>query len=97
MSRTYRRKDVPDYVIIRDIDFSWKSSCKGYTDKQTVSKYHRCTRVGYGYSVPKAFCKILNRERRAKDKAETRRILIQGDYEKYQFNAWVKDAGWFCW
>jgi hypothetical protein len=69
-----------------------------YKDKEyTLSKYRRDTHVGYGYSVPKSICKTFNRERRAKDKAEVNRIWRQEDYEEYEFNPWLKDAGWHYW
>ena len=40
---------------------------------------------------------MIDRIRKAKDKAEVKRIMIQGDYEEYNFEPWVRDAGWSYW
>jgi len=110
MSKTVRRKHVSDQFIINEICYGWKNNCIGkviqctkdcpYKDnKKTISEYRRDTHVGYGLrgNAPKVWRKVVNREKRAKMKAETRRILIQGDYEEYTFDKWVHDAGWYYW
>ena len=64
--------------------------------RKHVADYHADKNSGY-HSVPKEYCKMIDRIRKAKDKAEVKRIMIQGDYEEYNFEPWVRDAGWSYW
>jgi len=108
MSKTVRRKKVADHTILRDFCMDFLDNdcislgipctldCPYRDKKRTISRYRRDTHVGYGLNAPKSSRKIVNREKRAKMKAEARRILIQGDYDEYSFDKWVHDAGWWC-
>jgi len=64
-----------------------------------TAMYHKDTRTNFGWNgnAPAGYRRSLNSVRRAKDKAETNRILRQGDYENYCFYPWYKDAGWYWW
>jgi hypothetical protein len=112
MSRTYRRKKVTNDQILetycyrieqcvndRCFGIHCSRNCSIRDDKYTVSKYHRETKSGYGWDghAPKSYTRMLNRERRAKDKVETSRVLRHMDYDGYSFDKWIKDAGWFYW
>lgn len=113
MSKTYRRKKVSDNAILRDICYAYRDieairncryndcsrNCPYRDDAATISRYHRDTRSGYGWNgnAPKSYRKMLNREKRAKAKAEVKRIINQGDYESYSFDKWCHDAGWYYW
>jgi len=71
-----------------------------YRDKtKTIRKFHKDTRSGYGWKghAPKSFNKEINRIKKAKMKAEVRRIMVQGDYDDYSFDPWKRDAGWIYW
>lgn len=74
-------------------------NCPARDDKYTVSKYRRDTRIGYGWrgNAPAGFRRCVERTKRAKYTAETRRILKQGDYENYSYAVDYKDAGWLYW
>lgn len=110
MSRTYRRKKVTEDQILESYCYQYKEcpleyirncsrNCSFRNDKYTVSKYHTDTRSGYGWNgnAPKRYTKALNRERRAKDRAEVSRIIRHMDYDGYSFDKWIKDAGYFYW
>ncbi len=110
MSKTVRRKKVNNHTILNEICMDWGNGCIGkviqcarncpYKDnKKTISRYRRDTHVGYGLMghAPKNINKMFNRSKRAKMKAEVKRIMVQGDYEEYTFNKWVRDAGWYYW
>jgi len=109
MSRSYKRKKVRNDHILEHYCYEYKLghrcpiysecsiNCSYRDDKATLRLYRKETHVGYGYSVPKAVCKTYNRERKAKDKAEVNRLWRQEDYEEYNFEPWVQDAGWRYW
>lgn len=73
--------------------------CPYRDDEYTISKFHRDTRPNYGWkgAAPKSFRKTVEREYRAKTKAEVRRLYKTEDYHNYTFNKHVKDAGWRYW
>ena len=84
----------------------WEVDCtEDYVpDKEHYRKYwnarfHSDTGTGFGWqgSVPADYRRTVNRIERAKDKAETRRILKQGDYEEYEYTPWKNDAGYHYW
>ncbi len=103
MSRTIRRKgNVPEWV---KEDSYWNKTLyvtvplKGLELKQAIAKYHRDTKEGYGWAgaAPKSWRKMVDRGKKSKEKAETNRILKQGDFEEYVFNPRKRDAGWSYW
>lgn len=67
--------------------------------KYCEARYHSDTRVGFGWkgNAPASYRRCLTRSEKSKDKAETRRILKQGDYEEYEYTPWKKDAGYHYW
>jgi hypothetical protein len=110
MSRTYRRKKVSDSRVLEmwciDPDLDCNCSmigcgmkCPYKNKKKTIRKYHRETRSGFGWNgnVPSDYRRMMAREYRAKMKAETNRILKQGDYENYSFDKMMTDYGWMYW
>lgn len=110
MSRTVRRKKVTHipYNIDRlylksrglwDADEGHPIFTSTQYKKYVNAKFHGDTRSGHGWlgAAPSDFRRCLNRIRRSKSNHETRRILKQGDYESYQFDKWVKDAGLIFW
>ena len=111
MSKTIRRRHVPDSRVIGTHCYAYKvgfkdcltrrcsKNCPHRDDDLTVSIFHRDTHEGHGLcgAAPKSFRKMINREKRSKDKAETTRINKQGDYDEYTFDKWRRDAGWMYW
>lgn len=100
---------LPDYVVRYHGANSWNKYSDEWdtiVDKEAdrYNRYcdrifHRDTNSGYGWNgnVPKSYRKIVTAQCRAKDKAETRKILKKGNYENYSFNPWKSDAGYDYW
>ena len=61
--------------------------------------YHRDTRACYGWNgnVPSHVRRGINREVRAKQKQEVKRILKKDDFEEYSFDPVKCDAGYNYW
>ena len=111
MGKTIRRKSVPKSVILNNYCFAHdpyhreclyrtcSRDCPYRDDEKTIRVFHKDTRGNYGWkgSAPSDFRRMINREKRAKMKAEINRINKQGDYENYSFDKWTKDAGWLYW
>lgn len=102
MSRTYRRKTrKPEEWVTHDYDrFDGVWQRVPYTGKklkEEINKFHSDRGVGDSWPVPAWFRRELNRKFRAKSKAESRRILLQSDYDMYEFAPFKKDAAWLWW
>lgn len=104
MSKTIRRKheQIPKWARV---DGHWEGRLYIETELQgkelakAAAIYHSDMGCGYSWSgnAPKDFRKSIDRIKRAKEKAETRRILKERDFENYNFNPRKRDAGWLYW
>ncbi len=110
MSKTFRRKTGrprPHWVTEKWTHTGSKTNgydyayipLKGPELGRSIAKYHGDSSKGYGWNgnAPKDFCKMIDRAKRAKEKAETRKMLVTGDYENYSYAPRKKDAGWQYW
>lgn len=109
MSRTYRRtKYKPDTWVTQDWDrfvdseglYFWRDfQLQGKEREEAIRKYYSDGGTGdyWLYNAPKWFRKDIERIKRAKEKHELRRMMVQGDYENYSFTPRRKDAGWLWW
>lgn len=82
-----------DYEIPEEIKISNKY--KKFCD----FVFHRDTNPGYGWNgnVPSHVRRGVNRQVRAKQRQEVKRILIKGDFEEYSFAPVKCDAGYNYW
>lgn len=111
MGKTIRRKHVSDSRIINNYCTTYKAdfkeclyrtcsfNCPFRDNEKTIRDFRKDTKSNYGWAghAPSDFRRMINREKRAKMKAELTRINKKGDYENYSFDKWVKDAGWLYW
>ena len=106
MSRTRRRKGnvkkpywiTTDREVWTRINGKWES--RFLTDKEVKSLLNKFySDVGYGWqgNAPKDFRQALEAIRRAKAKAEVRKIQRGGDYDNYNFDPIKEDMNWNWW
>lgn len=103
MSRTYRRKgkiyeNFYDYYfrfggVFREPPYTEHEKKIIFAIIHSDSNKRRCWLA----NAPARFRRDIERNKRAKDKNELRRINKQGDYEEYSFNPRRKDAAWLWW
>lgn len=103
MSRTVRRKDYVPYWVCTDWerieDRYQRVQLDGEKKKLALVQYHADWGTGAYWcgNAPAWFRRDLERVKRAKDKAELKRIMTKGDYEEYSFNPRRDDVGWLWW
>ena len=103
MSRTVRRKNYVPYWVGTDwerIDGIFQRvKLEGKALQLELTKYHSDWGSGAYWvkNAPAWFRRDKERLKRAKDRAEERRLLKQGDYEEYSFTPRRKDVGWDWW
>lgn len=100
MSRTIRRKGIktPEYFShdwVKGEDGAWKRiKYEGKRLDKANTFYHSNT---YRPNGPKAFRKVLDRTKRAKEKAVTSMIRKSIDNESITYDLRKKDLNWNWW
>jgi len=105
MSRTYRKPNHNWYNTNINDPEDWHYfngiliEIKDCTPKQiSIIKAALQSDKLCGMGTPPAwFRKELEAEKRAKDKAEIKRINVQGDHDEYSFNPRKDDVAWEWW